>query len=85
MSVLTSIREITMHMLPLTVAMTSALALPVNAQNEQGRPNERPAMTRLSTLGRLLLAVGVSGAAIIGLATHAFVRKWEPAPTGLPL
>ena len=36
-------------------------------------------------LGRLLLAGGVSGAAIIGLATHAFVRKWEPVPVGLPL
>lgn len=42
-------------------------------------------MTRISTLGRLLLAGGVTGAAVIGLVTHTFVRKWEPVPTGLPL
>lgn len=42
-------------------------------------------MMRVSTLGRLLLAGGVSGAAVIGLATHAFVRNWEPVPAGLPL
>src|SRR6185437_8323423 len=40
---------------------------------------------RVSTLGRLLLAGGVSGAAVIGLITHAFVRNWEPVPAGLPL
>lgn len=40
---------------------------------------------RISTLGRLLLAGGVSGAAVIGLVTHAFVRNWEPVPAGLPL
>lgn len=42
-------------------------------------------MRRLSTLGRVLLAGGVTGAAVIGLATHAFVRKWEPVPADLPL
>lgn len=40
---------------------------------------------RVSTFGRLLLAGGVSGAAVIGLVTHAFVRNWEPVPSGLPL
>lgn len=42
-------------------------------------------MKRIATLGRLLLAGGISAAALIGLATHAFVRNWEPAPADLPL
>lgn len=42
-------------------------------------------MIRVATLGRLLLAGGICGAAVIGLVTHGFVRNWEPVAAGLPL
>lgn len=42
-------------------------------------------MTRVTSLGRVLLAGGIIGLGIVGLVQGQFVRKWEPVPAGLPL